>query len=646
MEAILEALTSHPRNTPPSEGGKALQMELQELLQQSGASKQTLQRLQEKGLVELKTVPVEPQEYQSSYDFPSLSDEQKNAFQQLQKSSRSLLFAPTGSGKSHLLRMLADGILRQKKTALFVVPEIGLTQELVQKCNEVFGEEHVALYHSRLAEGEKARVFWKVKTGVAKVVIGSRASLFLPFQDLGLIALEEEHEWTLKSDQSPRYHAKDVCLYLSEIHTAQLVFSSATPSLESIANDELRIPNDKTQKQGTGDKEQGTGNKEQELRIMDYESRREPDNSQFSILNSQVASHDFRLITLPARTPLPQISLVDLKEESLAKNPTLLSHALQLQMQKTLEKKQQVLLFLNRRGFHRTLLCQDCGEIVRCPECATSLVLHQGKEKEFLLCHYCGKVFGVPEKCSHCGSVRIGYLGSGTAKIEKMVQTLFPEKKVVRIDRDTTSQKSGFSDLYSDVLSGEADILIGTQIIAKGLDFENIGLVGILDADAGLHIPDFRSAERTFQLLTQVIGRAGRRGQSSNVILQTRLPHHPLFVHLKKGDTEGFYAEELRIREEFFLPPFSRIIKLIFVGVKKETVFQRARETQQILMSVAKDRFPGERVDVSVAPSLHPKKHGKYHVNVLLVAKDPESILFKTPIKGCRIDNDPVEVVG
>lgn len=641
MKSIVEALS------------QTKEIELSALLQKTGASKKTLERLEERGIFKRKTVPVQPEKFQTSYVFPSLSDDQKKAFQQLRKCNQSLLFAPTGSGKSHLLRMLANEKLLQGKTVLFLVPEIGLTEELVQKCNEVFGENHVVLYHSRLAEGEKARVFWKVKTGVAKVIIGSRASIFLPFQNVGLVALEEEHEWTLKSDQSPRYHAKDVCKYLAELHNAQLVLSSATPSLETyqlsvtseqslVSNQQPLVCNKQAKEKAHSESQKKNNSNDLQNKAVGcdkQEFKREPDNSQLSNLNPQC-------ISIPSRNPLPNITSVDLKEESLARNPTLLSRVLQGKMQQTLKKKEQIILFLNRRGFHRTLICQDCSEIVRCPECGISLVLHEGKGKEFLLCHYCGKVFGVPEKCNHCLSVRIGYLGSGTAKIEKMVQTMFPQNKVVRIDRDTTSHKTGFADLYGDISSGEADILIGTQIIAKGLDFKNVGLVGILDADAGMHIPDFRSAERTFQLLTQVIGRAGRRGQASEVVLQTRLPEHPLFQHLQKGDVIGFLEEERKIREEFFLPPFSRIIKLIFVGPQKDAVFRRAREAQQILFAVAKDRFPDERVDVSVAPALHPKKHGKYFVNVLLVAKDPEAILAKTPVKGCRIDNDPVEVVG
>ncbi len=582
--------------------------ELHVLLREAKATRKTIDSLLEREMLSVEKETPSGERYDKKVSFPPLSPQQEKAYIALQKYSHTLLFAPTGSGKSHLLRMLAHEEMKKGKSVLLLVPEIGLTQELIQKCKTLFGEDVSDVYHSRLSEGEKANVFWRVKTGVTKLVIGSRTSLFLPFRDLGLIAIEEEHEWTLKSDQSPRYHARDVAEKLTEIHSAKCVFSSATPSLETYCS---------------------AVSSQHECRQSSTSVREVP----------------YERISLPSRTPLSKITYVDLQEELLAKNSTLLSRLLQQKMKEVLSKNQQVLLFLNRRGFHRALICKDCSEVVRCPECGISLVLHAGNGRQHLLCHHCGRVYGVPKTCAFCQSTELGYMGSGTAKIEQMVKSIFPEKKVVRIDRDTTSSKTGFVDLYGDISSGDADILVGTQIIAKGLDFRNIGLVGVLDADAGLHIPDFRASEKTFQLLTQVIGRAGRRGQPSQVILQTRLPENPIFSFLHKNDTEGFLKYELHIRKQFSLPPFRRVIKLIFSGANRDTVFKKARETEKIIMSIVLQRFSKESVEVSVAPALHPKKYGKYFVNLLLTADNPEKILSATPVKGCRIDVDPIDCV-
>jgi primosomal protein N' (replication factor Y) len=282
----------------------------------------------------------------------------------------------------------------------------------------------------------------------------------------------------------------------------------------------------------------------------------------------------------------------------------------------------------------------------RCPQCGIALVVHPGKDRDILLCHQCGRVFGIPTGCSHCGNTALQYSGAGTARIEAVVKALYPGRRVIRIDRDTTAGKGDFAELHEQFQSGQADILVGTQIVAKGLDYENIGLVGILDADAGLNIPDFRAAERSFQLLQQVVGRAGRRGQSARVVLQTRLPAHPLFAALQAADTVGFYEQELKTRERFFLPPFSRIAKLIYSARTKETAYRRARQTEAALRLRLQEKPALLPVELSVAPALNPQKHGKYFVNLLITAREPERVLALVALSGARVDIDPADVVS
>lgn len=566
--------------------------ERMELQKKSGCTKDTIVKLEERGCVEIVSLP----QFLETTSFPdfeeTLTDEQKEVQEKIFSSSKSLLFAPTGSGKSYLLRSLARKYAQKGESVFFLLPEIALTEEVQQVMHEAFGKDAVVLFHSRLSEGEKAQAFWKVKIGAAKVIVGSRASLFLPFQKLGAVFVEEEHEWTFKSDQSPRYHARDVAEFLAETHHCPLVFSSATPSLETYSRTDI---------------------------------------SHFS---------------LSERTLLPHVSLIDMSDEKEGKNYTGISRVLQEKIRNTLTKNEQVLLFLNRRGMFRVLLCKGCGEISRCLGCGTALVTHSGKGKNFLLCHSCGKVYNIPSSCRACGSTELESRGSGTANIERLLQNMFPQENVVRIDRDTTSKKYSFEELYSQFSNGQKGILVGTQIVAKGIDFSHVGLVGILDADAGIHIPDFRAAEKSFALLRQVMGRAGRRGQSSTVVLQTHSPHSSIFGFIKNHDTKGFLEQEMDHRKTFFLPPYSRIIKLIFTAPNKDIAFANARKTEKILQNTCTRKFPEEKIHISVAPALTPRKHGKFFVNLLLTAKNPEEVLRSIPLKGCRVDVDPIDVVS
>ncbi|QQS59228.1 primosomal protein N' [Candidatus Peregrinibacteria bacterium] len=565
---------------------------------ETSATPDVLRRLQEGGFVEALQKPFFPPDWKAESFLPKISSEEApKTLLPIFPDSKILLDGPTSSGKSHLLRHSARTVLESGKSVLFLVPEIGLTSELLQKCQETFGHERVVAYHSRLSDGQRAQIFWGVRAGYYRVVVGSRSSLFLPFQNLGLVALEEEHEWSLKSDQAPRYHARNAAEALADIFQAPLVLSSATPSLETLF---------------------------------------------------RVKSGFLQQFSLPPRIPLPHIRIVDIREEAKSGNRNTLSRALIFECQKMLANGKQVLIFLNRRGLFRILKCQECGDAVRNPENGIALVAHGNSgNAPHLMCHQTGKIFQTPSRCPSCGSTQLSFFGNGTEGVEQESKRLFPGKKVIRIDRDSASRKNAFKTLHQEFESGKADILVGTEIVAKGLDFSNVGLVGILDADAGLHFPDFRSEERTFQLLLQVIGRAGRRGESSSVILQTRLPHHPLFQEVLRGDFESFSSRELAERKKHFLPPFTKIIKLIFVGKNRKGVFQSARETELLLRDALRRKFPEEHVEIFVAPSLHHRRQGNFFVHLLLIAKDPQKILLSIPLPlGIRIDPNPIDVVA
>ena len=500
-----------------------------------------------------------------------LNEEQKKIFENILSIPISLLFGKTGSGKSHLLRALTQKITQGKKTVVFLVPEIGLTDEVLEKFTELFDTEAICVFQSRLSEGEKARAFGAAKNREKLIFVVSRAGLFLPLRNIGLLAVEEEHESSFESEMTPKYDARRVTEMIGKIHNAPIIFSSASPRVEQF----------------------------------------------FLAEKGKIGFFE-----LSSRTPPVPIRIIDLKEETVSKNFSPISRALFAAMQKTLAQKQKIFLFLNRRGLHRVVLCEDCGEILRNPRNGVALVAHEKNGKIFLLCHHSGAIFKMPNRCPHCGGTRLLNRGYGTAGIEALVHQYFPQEKIIRIDRDATQRKGSFSALKKEFSEGDANILIGTQIVAKGLDFENIGLVGILDADAGLQIPDFRATERAFQNLIQVAGRAGRRGQNAEIIVQTRLPDYPLFSFLQENNFRGFYEEEIKIRESFFLPPFSRISTLSFRGKNREKVFERARIEEKKWRDYLERKHPNEKWEVSVSPALFANKNGWFEVEARIIREN------------------------
>lgn len=448
-----------------------------------------------------------------------LSAKQKLAFEEIKLSfetkNTTLLFGVTSSGKTEIYIKLIKEYLKTGKQILYLLPEIALTTQLVSRLRKYFGNE-VAVYHSKYNQNERAEVWNQVLTQSekAKIVIGARSALFLPFQDLGLIIVDEEHEQTFKQqDPAPRYHARDTAIVLGEIHKAKILLGSATPSIETFYNTQ---------------------------------------------------TEKFGLVELTERfgeVQLPFIEVVDLKDKHFRKRMTgHFSDTLLEEITNTLANGEQVILFQNRRGFAPILECSTCGHIPQCPNCDVSLTYH--KLKSQIRCHYCGYAIPKPTHCHSCKSTHLTTKGFGTEQIQLELEGIYTDRKIMRMDRDTTQGKFGYEKIIDSFRTRETDILVGTQMLAKGLDFDNVGLVGILNADTMLYQPDFRAYERSFQLMTQVAGRAGRSAKRGKVIIQAYSPQHNIIQKVIANDYFSMYNQELQERKAFEYPPFYRLIKI------------------------------------------------------------------------------------
>ncbi|EIB6823536.1 primosomal protein N' [Enterococcus faecalis] len=425
---------------------------------------------------------------------------------QEQQSQTYLLEGITGSGKTEVYLQVIAEVLNQGKTAIMLVPEISLTPQMVQRFKSRFGE-HVAVMHSGLSQGEKYDEWRKIERGEAEVVVGARSAIFAPIENIGVIIIDEEHEASYKQEETPRYRARDLAIWRSEYHHCPVVLGSATPSLESRARAQKNVY--------------------QRLRLTQRAN--------------QAAT-------------LPTIDVVDMRQEVENGNVSSFSMSLQEKLQERLEKNEQSVLLLNRRGYSSFVMCRDCGYVLPCPNCDISLTLHM--DSKTMKCHYCGHEERIPYRCPNCGQDKIRYYGTGTQKVEEELQTLLPDSRILRMDVDTTRRKGAHEKILRTFGEGQADILLGTQMIAKGLDFPNVTLVGVLNADTALNLPDFRSSERTFQLLTQVSGRAGRAEKPGEVIIQSFNPEHYAIQLAKAQDYEDFYTKEMYIRHRGDYPPY------------------------------------------------------------------------------------------
>ncbi|MCA1059219.1 primosomal protein N' [Rossellomorea aquimaris] len=527
------------------------------LLEEMSTTSSTVKSLVQKGILTEKNVemyrdPFENRTFEKTSPL-SLTFQQDQAIQPILSTIDQevhhtfLLYGVTGSGKTEIYLQSIQRVLKEGKEAIVLVPEISLTPQMVHRFKGRFGDD-VAVLHSGLSVGEKYDEWRKIQRKEVKVVVGARSAVFAPFENIGIIIIDEEHETSYKQEENPRYHARDVAIYRGEFYQCPVILGSATPSLESFARASKGV---------------------------------------------------YELLTLDKRMndgPLPSVDIVDMREELRKGNRSMFSSNLFEKLQDRIEKGEQTVLFLNRRGHSSFIMCRDCGFVLQCPNCDISLTYHRFSNG--MKCHYCGYEEGVPTTCPECMSEHIRYFGTGTQKVEEELTKLLPDARIIRMDVDTTSRKGSHEKLLTAFGEGKADILLGTQMIAKGLDFPNITLVGVLSADTMLHLPDFRAAEKTFQLLTQVSGRAGRHTLPGEVVIQTYTPEHYSIDLASNHDYNRFYQQEMMMRKMGSYPPFYYItlitlshedlMKVVNIS-EKMTAYIRSKlsETTMILGPVA-----------------------------------------------------------
>jgi primosomal protein N' (replication factor Y) len=432
---------------------------------------------------------------------------------------RFLLHGVTGSGKTEVYMRAAQRALELGRQVIMLVPEISLTTQVIDRFIGRFGPERIAVLHSKLSPGERYDEWMRIKTGQVDIVIGARSAVFAPLDDIGLILLDEEHETTYKSDMTPKYDTVEVAIKRLQAHKGVLVCGSATPSVATSYRADQGI---------------------------------------------------YKRLVLTERynkVALPDVEVVDMRQELRNGNKSIISQSLYNEIGKSLEKGQQIILFLNRRGYSTFISCRECGKVLECPDCGISLTYH--KESGSARCHYCGHETAAPKVCPECGSKYIRYFGTGTEKVEETIREMFGEAVVERLDLDTVKKKGSIEKLLGRFRKGKIDILIGTQLVAKGLDFRNVGLVGIISADVTLHIPDFRSPERTFQLITQAAGRAGRGDEKGRVIIQSYTPDNYAVQKAAMQDYAAFYEEEVQLRQFMEYPPYSDLFQIVFSSEKE-----------------------------------------------------------------------------
>lgn len=596
---------------------KPAQARLLKLLQRKGSltskeikaekfSSDVVKKLTESGLIKCEKKRVYRNSYNNSEtkkEYRKLTEEQQRAYDEIAASIKAneyktfLLFGVTGSGKTEVYIRAAEVARAKGRKVVVLVPEIGLTGQLVKSFQEKFAGD-IAIIHSRLTVSERNDAIIRVRQNEAHIIIGARSALLTPADDIGLIILDEEHDFSYKQDESPRYHAKVIAKILAKEHRATLVLGSATPSFETY-----------------------------------YEAK----------------IGEIKLLTMKNRignAPLPEVSCVDMRMELKSGNRHILSRPLEKLIRDTVAKKEQVIILLNRRGFSTFILCRSCGEAIVCEDCGLPLVYHKSGA---LLCHHCDKSAVMPKTCPKCGSKYIKYFGSGTEKLEEELKELIPSARVVRMDRDTTTAKFAHSEILEKFKKGEYDVLLGTQMVAKGHDVPNVTAVGIISADSTLHMPDFRAAERAFTLITQTSGRAGRRSVNENtrgkVIVQCYNTEHYAVTYAANNDYESFYEEEIKIRQELCYPPFCRLIKLTFQGEDEEKTKEDAKK---FITKFNKQFSGGENQALGPSPALIANFRGIFRFIVLIKAVSLKSVgeFLKSEnihtLRDVAIDIDPI----
>ncbi len=581
-----------------------------EALRELDVPRTTLGTLVRRGFIELVD---EPQDFttsklkprQSPFEF-EFSAAQKEALTKIgmvvasRKFSGLLLHGITGSGKTAVYLACMREVLDQGRSSILLVPEIGLTPAVAADLHQVFGDE-VAILHSGLSDAERAQQWHRIRRGEARVVAGTRSAVFAPVGDLALVIVDEEQDSSYKQEETPRYHARDVAVMRAKMAGAVVVLGSATPSLESYYN---------------------------------------------------AKKHKYALVELPDRVeqrPLPEVEIVDMRQEfQETGQEQVISRRLAEEIRERLEKKEQIMVLLNRRGYSPVVLCRACGKTLQCANCAVSMTHHKREHK--MECHYCGHVERIPDKCAHCGSEYVYFVGTGSEKLEEMLHGMFPQARIGRLDRDTVRGREDFEHALNALNEGALDMLVGTQMIAKGHDIHGVTLVGVVGADMALGLPDFRAAERTFQLLTQVAGRAGRGQSPGKVVLQTYFQDHYAVQFAARHDFAGFYEKELQFRAWMRYPPYSAIANVL---IRSENLDEALTWSGELGRWFEKTRHDGIRVlGPAAAPITRLKRDYRYHfilkspsrekMNALLRAMLAEAAARKIPRAQVIVDVDAV----
>ncbi|MBN2134392.1 MAG: primosomal protein N' [Acidobacteria bacterium] len=521
---------------------------INDLMNNLNVTKSPIDELIKKKILKRKTIIQERQNLYPPYDGIlkdnlNLTSDQQGVYEPIAanldagKFNPYLLHGVTGSGKTEVYLALCKHAIEQGKTALILIPEISLTPQLFRRFQEYFGEQ-VALLHSGLSSGERFEQWHRVKTGEAPVVLGTRSAIFAPVKNLGIICVDEEHDGSYKQDETPRYNARDLAIIRAKQLNVPIVLGSATPSVESYYN---------------------------------------------------AKTGKYTLLKLASRfgeKELPEVTIIDMREEfKRTGNQQEISQLLDEKIGERIKKNEQTLILINRRGYRGRLLCRECGRILLCEHCNVAMKFHISRDK--LICHFCDFQRKVPDSCEYCGGELIEFVGIGTQRVEEILQKDFRKSTVIRMDHDTTSGRGSHYLILEKLRKGEIDILVGTQMIAKGHDYPNITLVGVVSAESILSLPDFRHGEKTFQLLTQVAGRAGRGSSRGEVVVQTFAPDHFSISMAKKHDYEGFYEEEIKLRERLAKPPFTGMAVIRFEGEDRPKTFSRAKEFAGIIENLS-----------------------------------------------------------
>jgi primosomal protein N' (replication factor Y) len=554
-------------------------MAIAALAEQCAVAPQTMKALEKKGLLVVQPETVERDPYGSETFVASgrleLNDEQSTVFARVQAAIAAngsdspprplLLHGVTGSGKTEIYLQAIQQVLDRGEGAILLVPEISLTPQTVERFKSRFAatRHEVAVLHSHLSEGERHDEWHRIRSGRARVVIGARSAVFAPVEKPGIVIVDEEHENTYKQEETPRYHGRDLAVLRGHMEKCAVLLGSATPSLESYHN---------------------------------------------------AVTGKYELLRLTLRVDdqkMPFFRIVDMRMEAKKSSP-ILSDPLTTAIGRRLEKKEQVILFLNRRGFSTTMLCGKCGYVHECPNCSVALTFHRAANR--VVCHICGHLAIAPTKCPSCRDPGIKYTGTGTEKVEDSVSKMFPKAVVRRMDADVMQRREAYRETLNAFRTAKIDILVGTQMIAKGLHFPNVTLVGIINADTGLHLPDFRASERTFQLLTQVAGRAGRGDVEGEVVVQSFTPFHPAIQFARHHDFVGFYDQEIEWRQKMGQPPFTHFVLITVRSPHQE----RARFSTETLHRRLKDALPPGVVLGEPAPAPLEKSHGNFRYHLVL----------------------------